>query len=76
MTSPSLERLIIDQLHKLDDGQQKEVLRYARSLTELQTTGRPGKDLLRFAGTIDKDELRIMATAIQADCEHIEADAW
>ena len=38
--------------------------------------GIPGKTLLRFAGTIDREDLDKMAEAIQADCESIDSSEW
>lgn len=34
--------------------------------------GTPGKELLRFAGIIEADDLALMQQAIEEDCERIE----
>ena len=38
--------------------------------------GTPGVKLIRFAGSIPADDLRLMRDAIQQDCEKIDADGW
>ena len=65
---------IIEQVDRLGAPQQQKVLDFARDLTK--QAGRPGKDLLRFAGCIDAVELKAMSHAIQEGCEKIEPNAW
>jgi hypothetical protein len=65
---------IIAQMERLADPQQRQVLDYARALG--LPAGRPGTDLLRFAGTIDKEDLDAMSRAIEEGCERVQADAW
>jgi hypothetical protein len=36
--------------------------------------GKPGKDLIQFAGTFDHDILKAMEEAAEYDCERVEAD--
>lgn len=60
----SVEQEILDEIYKLRKGQQVE---FAKS----EMKGIPGKALLRFAGTIDREDLDRMAGAIQADCEGV-----
>ncbi len=60
----SVEQEILDEIYKLRKGQQVE---FAKS----EMKGIPGKALLRFAGTIDREDLDRMAEAIQADCEGV-----
>ncbi|MDE2705233.1 MAG: hypothetical protein OXI35_09205 [Gemmatimonadota bacterium] len=69
MKDTSVEKEILDELHKLEKGQQTEVLEFVRSLTRSEMEGVPGKTLLRFAGTIDREDLDKMTETIQADCE-------
>ena len=38
--------------------------------------GVKGKDLLRFAGLIEEDDLRLMKEAIERDCEKVTLDEW
>jgi hypothetical protein len=72
MTDISVEKEILDEIHKLGEDQQKEVLEFVRSLASFELVGVPGKHLLRFAGTINKDDLQKMSEAIQGDCERVD----
>ena len=76
MKDTSVEKEILDEIHKLKKGQQAEVLEFVRSLARPEMEGVPGKTLLRFAGTIDREDLDKMAKAIQADCEGVDPNEW
>ena len=76
MKDTSVEKEILDEIHKLGKGQQAEVLEFVRSLAKSEMEGASGKTLLRFAGTIDREDLDKMAEAIQADCESVDPDEW
>ena len=76
MKDTSVEKEILDEIHKLKKGQQAEVLEFVRSLARPDMEGVPGKTLLRFAGTIDREDLDKMAKAIQADCEGVDPNEW
>lgn len=61
----------------------KEALKTRQRDQEDQEKGRTGekigvkgKDLLRFAGLIEEDDLRLMEEAIERDCEKISLDEW
>lgn len=69
MKDTSIEKEILDEIHKLGEGQQAEVLEFVRSLANSEMEGVPGKTLLRFAGTIDRKDLDRMTKVIQIDCE-------
>jgi hypothetical protein len=74
MTNQSLQEEILDQLDKLPIEQQIQVLDFARTLAK--PVGKPGKDLLYFAGGINPDDLSLMAQAIEQDCEQVNANDW
>jgi len=74
MTNESLQKEILDQLDKLPFEQQRQVLDFARTLAK--PMGKPGKELLPFAGGINADDLSLMAQAIEQDCEQINANEW
>mgnify|MGYP001501832459 CR=1 FL=1 len=71
-----VEKAILDEVHQLKIDEQKKVLEYARSLSAASSKGVMGKDLLRFAGSIDKEDLLKMSQAIEDDCERINSDEW
>ncbi|MXX40287.1 MAG: hypothetical protein F4Z85_19880 [Gemmatimonadetes bacterium] len=68
----TVEKEILDEIHKLGKGQQAEVLEFVRSLAKSAMTGAPGQTLLRFAGTIDREDLAKMTETIQAACESVD----
>lgn len=76
MVETSIERDFIEEIHKLDRQQQERVLEFARSLANVQSAGIPGKYLLGFAGTIDKEDLRAMARTIDKGCERVNRNEW
>lgn len=65
---------IIEQVDRLDAPRQQRVLDFARRLTV--PAGTPGRDLLRFVGSIDPADLQAMSQAIQKGCEKIDPNAW
>lgn len=76
MPNPSIEKEIITQLGRLPLEKQQQVLYFIRALTTTKPLGVPGKDLLRFAQTIDPGDLRVMAQVIEEDCEQVNLDEW
>jgi len=64
MAVPTLSREIVDEVTSLDPEQQRQVLGYVRSLK--RPGGAEGKTLLRFAGTIDRQDLQQMSNAIDS----------
>ena len=74
MVNQSIQNEIINHLDKLPIEQQIQVLDFARTLAK--PLGRPGKDLLNFAGGINLDDLSVMTQAIEQDCEQVNANDW
>jgi hypothetical protein len=76
MTDSTISTELIKQLDKLPLESQKKILQYAQTLNAETLKGKPGKDLLRFAGTIDADSLRVMEEAIEYGCEKVDPNEW
>lgn len=74
--SKQLEDQILAHLSGLSDDQQERILEYARTFSESASRTVQGRDLLAFAGTIQPDELRLMAQAIDENCERIDPSEW
>jgi hypothetical protein len=74
MVNQSIQKEIMSQLDKLPLEQQLQVLDFARTL--VKPVGRPGTDLLNFAGGINLDDLGLMSQAIEQDCEQVNANDW
>jgi len=76
MANASIKSEIVEQLDALPYELQQRVLDFARALALAVPKGVPGKQLLRFAGAIQEDDLQAMAQAIEAGCERINLDEW
>ena len=61
--SDAVKEQILAQLAGLSEDQQRRVLDFARSLAF--TDGVAGRNLLRFAGAIEKEDLRTTSQAIE-----------
>ena len=76
MINSPLKKEILDKLDLLAIEEQRRVLDFTRALTETKTVGIPGRDLLQFAGTIEKTELESMKRAIEDGCERVDLNEW
>lgn len=72
----ALERELHERLSLLGPDQQRQVLEYARALSEAPQRGVPGQALLRFAGGIPADDLRVIAQAVEEGCEGVDPRGW
>ena len=64
------------ELCKLPIEQQRQVLEFARALTKARVHGVKGQGLLRFAGSIESEDLATIAQAIEEGCEKVNLDEW
>jgi len=76
MVNPTLERELHLQLENLKPDAQQRVLEFARALVMVRPRGVPGRELLRFAGTLSDEEAKQMMEAIDEDCGKVDLDAW
>ena len=74
--SDTKEQAIIEQIAELTPEEQQRVLQATQRLVGKLPPGTPGRDLLRFAGCIPKDDLERMKRAIEEDCERIYESEW
>ena len=65
---------ILEEVARMDAPRQQKVLDFARRLT--MPAGTPGRELMRFVGSIDAADLEAMSQAIQEGCEKIEPNGW
>ena len=68
MNTPVADK-VIEQLKTLPNDLQWRVLEFTRALATSAPHGVPGKQLLRFAGTIPVNDLQLMRQAIERGCE-------
>lgn len=76
MTDSVTQQQIIKKLNRLPPELQKKVLAFAQQLDASQPKGTPGKQLLRFAGIMEPDDIKAMKTAIEQGCEQVDPDGW
>jgi hypothetical protein len=75
MDTPIIDK-VIEELKDLPYELQWRVLEFARALTPSTPRGVPGRQLLRFAGTVSPDDAHLMREAIKQGCEHVDANEW
>ena len=76
MTYSAITQQVIRQLNQLPLELQRKVLDFAQELALSTPKGIPGKQLLRFAGVIEPEDIRAMIQAIEVGCERVDADEW
>jgi hypothetical protein len=74
MPATPITQQIISYLDDLSPTQQKQVLDLLRSL--IPPKGRPGKEILELAGTIEPADLEIMRQVAEEECEGVDSDGW
>ena len=67
---------VVEQLRGMPQNLQKQVLEFAKTLTDSTVQGVPGSQLLRFAGTIQPNDLVSMSEAIEQGCEQVDTNEW
>ena len=72
----AIERELRQQLERLAPEQQRQVLDFTRALPAPIISGVSGEVTARFAGTIPKDDLAIIAKAIEDRCERVNPGEW
>ncbi len=73
----NIERELGEQIRKLPSEQRRRVLDFARSLAS--SAGKQSvssQALLRFARTIEQDDLAIIEKVIDEGCETVNPDEW
>jgi len=63
---------VIEQLGTMPQHLQFQVLEFAKKIVKTEVQGTPGKQLLRFAGSIPADDLQLMGEAIEQGCEQVD----
>jgi hypothetical protein len=76
MINTTVEKHFREQLRHLPIEQQRQVLEFARAFVKARVHGVPGKDLLRFSGTINSEDLSAIEQTINEGCEKVNPDEW
>jgi hypothetical protein len=72
--NPAIEKELREQLDRLPTAQQRQVLDFVRALTAKKRQAASGQALKQFAGTIAKEDLALIAQAIDDGCEQVNPD--
>ncbi len=75
MNTPIVDK-VIEQLRALPHDLQWRVLEFTRALAASTPRGVPGQQLLRFAGTIPREDAQLMREAIEQGCEQVDTNEW
>jgi hypothetical protein len=73
---PAIKDQILSDLDRLAPEQQRRAAELVHGLVSTLPRGASGRDLLRFAGTLDNDSAREMIEAIEEGCERADLDEW
>jgi len=76
MINITVEKRLREQLEHLPAEQQHQVLEFACSLVKAKGHGVHGRDLLRFAGSIEAEDLIAIKKAIHEGCEKVNLNEW
>jgi hypothetical protein len=76
MIDATIQSELLKEVGQLAPTLQRKVVDFARSLAQSRPRGTPGKQLLRFAGTMTHEEAQEFLKAIEEDCERIDPDEW
>ncbi len=75
MINLEIKKLLIEYLNHLPIESQKKVRNFAHALVISQSKGTSGKDLLKFSGIMDQNDIDEMKEAI-GDCEKVDQSGW
>jgi len=76
LINPAIKYDIEQQLARLPDELQRRVLDYAVALASGRREGTKGSDLLKYAGSISREDAQEMIQAIEENCERIDYNEW
>ncbi len=74
MQTTEISKSIEHFIGQLSDHQRIKLLEFLESMTSRKKKTKT--DLSKFAGSIDKNDLELMETAIADGCEKIDTDEW
>jgi hypothetical protein len=72
----SVVEKVIEQMKNLPQELQWRVLEFTRALAVSTPQGISGNQLLRFAGSIPKADVKAMKEAIEQGCEQVDGNEW
>ena len=76
MVLPAVKEQILNDRDRLSPELQRRAADLVHGLVSPLPKGTSGRELLRFAGTLDDESAREMNEAIEQGCERVDLDAW
>lgn len=76
MMNHAIEKQILTLMNRMSEQQQQEVLDFARFLATTKPVGVPGKELLKFAGTISHEDAQIMLETAEENWGQADLKEW
>ena len=76
MIDIAFQNELLKQIDQLPSNLQEQVLSFVKNLKSATPQGTPGRELLRFAGTISDEDAQDMMKAIEEGCERIDYNEW
>lgn len=76
MISQPIDNEMLELWSRLDGEGRRAVLDFAKGVKTPLSEGGVGAEFVRFAGTIDIDDLDRMSAAIEDGCEKVNLDEW
>ena len=67
---------VVENMRDMPHELQWRVLEFARALAQSTPHGLPGKQMLRFAGTISLADIDLMRADIEKSCEQVDLNEW
>lgn len=74
--SETLTHQLQHKINQLNPEQQMKVLEFVREFDSSSIKGTSGRELLRFAGSISRDDIDIIASEIETGCERVNPNEW
>ncbi len=72
----TIKQDIARQLDHLPPELQRQVLDFAQALAKSYPKGVPGKQLLRFSGIMEAEDIQAITQAVEASCERVDMNEW
>jgi hypothetical protein len=76
VAEPAIKEQILRDLDRLSPQQQRQAAEMVHTLVSPLPKGTPGRELLRFVGTIDRESAQQMKEAIEEGCERVDPRDW
>lgn len=70
------ELKIIQAIHQLTELQKLRLLDFIEAFLQINQPPKPTQSLLKFAGSIPLEDVFLMESAIQEDCNKIDHNEW